>query len=301
MVFYLKINREQEYIFRNVQYWADIMAVDVDTRIILLCDKAKLTEEVLRRTDFHGMDITCMESNRDAQVLQQIVGKTCNEHWRFAAYAHLTTFYHAKESGYEAFWNIDADDTCFCLSAERARELLDRAQRYAQKYDKKLYSLDMWTTKTWGEHWSFGITYTDSTYDWLSVMKKHTDDKDFMKQTEQPQNVDGYLSYLKGIYADKMGTFYAENLRFIHYSDDFFKRPWCSGLFHWKEGHLILPILKDCFDLTSIGDEELPQDVDCLDIGITDQEAYRFLLDHTHKDDYTNICERLKRRGISYT
>jgi hypothetical protein len=41
----------------------------------------------------------------------------------------------------------------------------------------------------------------------------------------------------------KIESFYVENLKFIHYSNDFFWRLSESALFHWKEGYLTLPIM----------------------------------------------------------
>ncbi len=300
MVFYLKINRRQEYTYRNLGYWLDVMSVHPNARIYILCDKKDLTEQVKDSINMEGMTVEYLESERSSTELKTIVDKTSNDHWKFAAYAHLTTFLHARENNIEKYWNIDADDTCFCLDAQRTRDLLDTAETIAIREGKKAFSLDMWTTKTWGEHWSFGVTYTENPSEWLEIMNRHLDDKDFFAQNEQPCNIDGFFSYLRFCYPDVIGTFYAENLRFIHYADDFFKRPWSSGLFHWKNGKLELPILRDCFDLISIGNEEIAKDIDKIDIGITDEEAYRFLLNHTHKTDYDSIMDRLNRRGERY-
>ena len=57
-------------------------------------------------------------------------------------------------------------------------------------------------------------------------------------------NFDRFFRYIKNHdNVLKIKSFYFENLKFIHYSDDFMWRLCESGLYHWKNGYLTFPIL----------------------------------------------------------
>lgn len=72
--------------------------------------------------------------------------------WKNAGYAHLITFYHAKQYHYPYFWNIDADDTCIYLLPERVGELLCTIENYVKKNQVHTISIDMWISKTQDSH-----------------------------------------------------------------------------------------------------------------------------------------------------
>lgn len=276
MFFYLKINRREKYTFRNLQHWIDIVEGIEGSDYCILCDNTILQKEVLEQVRFTKEPVAFLESEKQSADLNEIVPNITNADWRNAGYAHLTTFLDAEKKEYPCFWNIDADDTHICLESGRARELLCEAEAYARGNQIDMMSLDMWTTRTYGNHWSFGITYSNNRADWMSVMKRYCRDEEL--KARQIRNVDGYFSCLKTCTSLKIETFYFENLRFIHYSNDFFKRPDVSGFFIWKEGELNLPILSCCFGLEQLGRLPIAKQVIKLDIGITDEESTEALL-----------------------
>lgn len=276
MFFYLKINRREKYTFRNLQHWIDIVEGIEGADYCILCDNDVLQKEVLEQAGFTKEPMSFLKSEKQSDDLEEIVPNITDAHWGNAGYAHLTTFLDSREKGHPCFWNIDADDTYICLEPGRAGELLHEVENYADENQIDMMSLDMWTTRTYGNHWSFGITYTNNRADWMSVMKRYCRDEEL--KARQIRNVDGYFSCLKTCTPLKIETFYFENLRFIHYSDDFFKRPDVSGFFIWKEGKLNLPILSCCFGLEQLGDLPIAKQAIKLDIGITDQESTEALL-----------------------
>ncbi len=293
MVFYLKINRNELYTFRNLQHWIRIIECMPDSRGYILCDNNELKEAVLNKVEFPKDAVAFMESCKDSSETEYIVSNITNALWRNAGYAHISTFSHAKENRYPYFWNIDADDTCICLSPKRACEMLSKVEMYAREEKVNIFSLDMWPTRTKGYHWSFGVSFVDNTVDWFGIMKEHCQDAAF--KAGQIENVDGYFTCLKNRTALNIETFYAENLKFVHYSDDFLKRPDASGFFHWRDGKLILPILKYCFGIDSIGTLGIADGVIGIDMGITDKETTDFLLDYAISEE----TERLKiRMGV---
>lgn len=284
-IFYLKINKNRKYVFRNIQHWVDIIHEAPRPQCFIVCDSKELQESVVNQIDFYDIPIQFIHSSR-AKELNYIVTNTCTESWWNAGYAHLTTFYHARENHYNCFWNIDADDTCICLSAVRAYELLEKVKDYAKKFNIRLFSLDMWRTVaksvTGCEHWTFGITYTDNTVDWLEIMRMHATDPG-VQELRLIKNIDCYVTYLNMIIHEKIETWYFENLKFIHYSDDFFEKPQASGFFHWKEGRLMLPILYYCFGAKSRGSLKIAEDVLKLDMNIKDEESTLFLLEYAEE------------------
>ncbi|MCI9569164.1 MAG: hypothetical protein HFG14_04570 [Lachnospiraceae bacterium] len=245
----------------------------------ILCDNDSLQEEVLKQVVFEKSRPQFLKSCKSAPEMIHIVSHVTDEKWKNAGYAHLTTFWHARQNGYPCFWNIDADDTCICLSPERVCEIFHEVEQYAGVNQIDIMSLDMWYSRTGRYHWSFGITYTNSTWDWFHIMKQYCEDEG-LKSGQEVKNVDGYFSSLKEKTDLKAGTFYVENMKFIHYADDFFKRPFASGFFHWKDGKLILPILIHCFGMEKEGLKPIVYDVVKIDIGVKDREGTDFLMNY---------------------
>ncbi len=216
MFFYLKINRREPYVFRNLQHWVRIVESYPNADYCIVCDHDWLKEEVLKKVSFKNNQPVFITSIRNDE-LKYISRAVCNDYWQKAAWAHMTTFCHAKVNGIKRFWNIDADDTLFCLNPDRVVALLQMAEKYAQVENMKILSLDMWWSYARERHWSFGVTYTDGDgVDWLKYMTMHSHDESF-DYTKGAQNLDSYFTYLANLHEVKMGTFYGENLKFIHY------------------------------------------------------------------------------------
>ena len=81
-----------------------------------------------------------MSERKDLEV-QNIIKGFSNERWKNAGYAHITTFYHARQNGIDRFWNIDADDTFICLRKDRIIELLSQVEKKAVSDHIHLLSL----------------------------------------------------------------------------------------------------------------------------------------------------------------
>ena len=294
MVYYLKINRKEEYTFPNLQKWLDVLSGLQESKVYIICDDIDLENAVRSRVSYEGI-LEFMKSERSDPEVCSIVKGFANERWENAGCAHMTTFYHARNNGYKQFWNIDADDTFFCLSAERVRELLLAAEKKTIDEGIALLSLDMWYTKSCVNHWTFGISFTDGSLDWFKIMADHVKDKEFLN-AGFPPNMDGYFSYLRSLDNLRIESFYVENLRFLHYSNDFFRRPWASGFYHWKNGLLSFPILKDCFRIENLGSVDIPKDVIRIDMGISDEESRLALIETCYKADRRDIEYRYKTK-----
>ena len=276
MFFYLKINRREPYVFRNLQHWVRIVECYPNADYCIVCDHDWLKDEVLKRVSFknHQPVFITSISNEELKYISEAV---CNDYWQKAAWAHMTTFCHAKVNGIKRFWNIDADDTLFCLAPDRVAALLHMVENYADKEDMSIISLDMWWSYARGNHWSFGVTYTDGDVDWLEYMTKHCHDETF-DYTKGAQNLDSYFTYLSRLGDIRMGTFYGENLKFIHYWNDFLEFPFArAGMSHWKNGYIHYPIVEYCIGAKEFGKVPIAKGCVKFDMDITDEETTEFL------------------------
>lgn len=271
MVFYLKVNRDENYTYRNLQNWIKTLEVYPDAEIYIICDNMTVKNKIFEKVNYDHAKVYMLESTALTDEVIHLLSNTCEKGWRKAGRAHLTTFLHAKAHCFTEFWNIDADDTFICLNAQRRAELLLVAERYAKDNSIALFSLDMWRTRYYGKEWSFGVTYTDNSVDWMEFMTAHCLDEAY-KQIGA-LNFDRYFMFLRELRVFSIETFCFENLRFIHYSDDFFQRIINSGLFHWKEGYLDFPILSSCINESGLTHIPIAEDVVKLDMHISDDEV----------------------------
>lgn len=274
--FYLKVNRNEGYTIRNLRHWLDIVEKSSGINdCYIICDSQLLKDKIIQElSDVHPeieeMIMECIINEESSWIIKNVT----NERWEMAGYAHISTFIHARDNGYEGFWNIDADDTRFCLSPDRCMELLTEAKSYAVNNKVDCFSLDMHTSLIGsGKHWSFGIAYTNNKLDWLQVMKKTCEDN--LETEDTCPNFDRFFRYIRNNTNEaKIESFYVENLKFFHYSNDFFWRLSESALFHWKDRYLTLPLLYYGIGLQN---EKARMNIDSIvkkiDIGITDEES----------------------------
>lgn len=302
--FYLKINRSEDFALRNLSRWIDA-AYLAKAACYIVCDREDLVEKI-KATILLSESAVFIKSSKPADM-ETIVNQIASRNWINAAYAHLTTFWHAEKMGYDYFWNIDADDTQLCVSADRTQELLQCVERYAEENQIDCFSLDMWSSRFNGTHWSFGITYTKVRSDWQDLLLQRCGDEEYKQfGTDDNNNVDWFFTYLKTCTNLRIETFYFENLKFIHYSNDFFLKPVGSGFYHWKEGKLLYPILYYCFGMKELGLYPIASDVIKLDIQIQDDEAKdalsyyardsRDLNEYSHWENIVN--EELSRKKM---
>lgn len=272
--FYLKINRNDDISYSIFQQWINIIRyMDVDYYI--LCDRCEVKHEIYKKINFYNTDIKFIESNY--KNLTNLVNRLTNRTWFKAGCAHLTTFEHAKKNDYSSFWNIDADDTLFCLDCKKMSKILIDISNYAVKNDISCFSLDMWKTITNNEHWSFGITYINNNVAWLNVINKVLNEKEYEREKNN-WNIDWFFTYLKKITSYKIETFYIENLKFIHYGN-FFKKPIGAYFYCWEKGFLTLPNIIDVFnnDNTNIKKLIIPDEIIKFDYKIGELEDFKYI------------------------
>lgn len=274
-VFYLKVNRSDEYAIRCLQHWINIVGW-MGKDFYIVCDNENLEKKIYKQIYFNNKNIKFIKSVN--KPVAQIVKNIATSLWVKATYAHLTTFWHAKQNGIKSFWNIDADDTMFEINADYCAKILDDISNYAKNNDIKAFSLDMHTSRTKGKHWSFGITYTDSEFDWFGILDNNHDTKWREKYLSYDYhfNLDWFFTYLRDNNFCNIKTFYIENLFFIHYGD-FLSNSIGSGVYHWNNNRIQFPILLDVFGSKEYGD--IPINKNCIkfDYNLKPQMAYNFM------------------------
>lgn len=142
-----------------------------------------------------------------------------------------------------------------------------------------MISLDYWITHSGGENWSFGVSYTDNSIDWLELMKKHCRDvlhEEHYKKLGIPNNADEFMNYLRKVDDVSIETFYVENLYMIHHHDDVYANPLC-GVRHWANGKCYWHILSETFGMGEKGSLPIPKCMIKFDIGLTIDEGLKKL------------------------
>lgn len=288
MIFYLKVNREKSYVIPNIRHWLDSILVN-ENRVYLVCDNDHLIDEIKRTlVPIYG-DLDFIRSINDSEDIEQILDSISLGVWKKIGRAHLTTFYHARENKYEAFWNIDADDTFFCLSPERIRELINHVAVESTEKKVDLNNLDMWhsvsVSESWGStpHWSFGVTYTNNKIDWFKIMKAHANDMDYLGMDKLHCNIDWYFTYLSTLSGITIKSFCFRNLKFIHFCSNGFDYPHKGAFYYYRPETIEFPVLKYCFGSCELGEIPIAKDTLHYDIGISDEEAMIALINNSEE------------------
>lgn len=276
-VFYLKINRLVADTRRYLLSWLEAISKIPNSKAYIICDKPDLTNFIKASINFDGLDCEFMESNRNSSELNYIVDNAIVKKWKFAAYAHLTAFLHARDMGYKDFWGIDADDIKLYISPQRIAELLIATKNYANANKINLFSLDIWTTWIAGCHWTFGVVYTDNSVEWINIMREHCKDPNLFERYDKVGsgiNIDWFCTYLRTIKAAKIETFYFENLRMVHDAGN----PYLNllgSMRYWENNKLKFSIFDT--DTSEVVSLPIPNEIIQLDMGLSPNEAMEVL------------------------
>ncbi len=314
MVYYLKVNREKEYVLTNLKHWIDAASVSDENIIYVVCDNTSLKKTIVNELGSMCEQFEFIESDYVTDDIMEIVNNTTLGTWGKIAYAHLTTFSHAKKNGYEFFWNIDADDTFFCLDPIRLSDLLLNVEKKCKAENVHICNLDMWHSisvyEGWSEipHWSFGVTFTDNTIDWFSILKAHMNDPEYHNMRKLHSNIDWYFTYLSSQKDLLIQSFYVENLKFIHYYSNFIDYPHKGTMYLYKNKKIVFPIIKYCFGLDEMGEIDVAGDDIKIEMDILDSEATFALIGNCkEKEVFAKELKKIKevdmaanRRLINY-
>ena len=270
-VFYLKINAVTDYTFSNLSHWIKIAeAYQADYYII--CDNNSLNRALLKQNIYQYPNIKIIKSCKD-KYMKNLLAKIGGKQWGRAAYAHITTFYHASKNNIKRFYNIDADDTTILLEPERAVEFLKKVEEYAHSNNINVFSLDMHQSKCNGKSWTLGVAYVQNENNWLDIFNETKDRSwpyyDNREVTDGSYSADGYIFYLAAKAKQiNVGSFYCDNLYFMHWK-------YVSGfkLYCWQSGKLKFPLLCSFHDLNDINSLDLSDKCSKINFDIDEKES----------------------------
>ena len=276
-VFYLKVNRIDHYTYVNLQHWVDI-ADALNAKLYIICDKKKLQKRILKRIYFYSSNVEFIKSYKNKR-LKNIVKYIATGNWDKACYAHLTTFYHAKKHGITNFWNIDADDTTFCMSPDMCAQAINQVEEYACNNNINVFSLDMWRSNTAGRHWSFGVTFVRDSSKCFNLVEEYCSDnwKNGYEKYVVSYNLDWFFTYLKDKNYLAIETFYIENCMYIHWGD-FLYNILGSNVSLWHNGKIYYPIVTEIFGDKNLGILDISSDCIKFDIGIQKENCQNYAI-----------------------
>ena len=175
-------------------------------------------------------------------------------------------------------------------------------EQEAMKNKIAAYSLDMHTSRMWGQCWSFGVTFVDNRINWPATMEKYMNTENYAKYHDvidpyRLNNLDNFFTFLREVSEFKIGVFYIEKLRFIHYSDNFINKASNSGVYYWHDGILELPVLSEVIGLEGDRGRFLIDGhyVDKIDIGLSEEEGKKELQKYAYYGVYEGDLEQLKK------
>lgn len=234
--FYLKVNRSTDYALYSIDYWMNV-ANSFDSQIFIVCDDDNLQDIITQSlvSDNNEKVVFIRSLSKEVESVSKRIAK---KNWKKASDAHLTTFLHAIRNNIDSFWNIDADDTSFCISYEDMKLALIETESTSYKENINVFSLDMWWTIHGGDNWTFGITYVNMKKigsDLFKIIEKHAGDKEYI-ESPKFENVDSYFNYLRNIGAFSIESFYFNNTDFIHWGS-----PFGPLLYKYNNGYVRFP------------------------------------------------------------
>lgn len=283
MVFYLKINRDNNYSITNFMHWLKATMLYEGAITYVICDNPKLQQRIESQYYIDKKRVVFIESERNESSMNEVLDDICCcTKWIRVGQAHLTAHWHAKMNCYSYFWNIDADDTFMCLSSLRIVSLLKMVEEFSKENSIDVIGLDMWRSMSahekWskGINWSLGITFINNNLDWIDIFSKYSPEyKNEMciDEYDNDVNLDWYFTYLKYKNAARIETFYFEKMKFMHFYDCFFDYPHLSMLCQWENGKIHYPLLSSCFESRNYGTIPIADDVIRFDMNITNDES----------------------------
>lgn len=265
LVFCLKVNRDSDYTIKSLRHWINI-CTSCAKPYVIICDNQTLLNKINREIKFTKYFLGIQPSYK--QELGDMLKNIVQPYWLNCAIAHLSTFYYATKNGYNNFWNIDADDTMFCIEANIAANILIEAKEYADSNNIDCFSLDMWASKTRGVHWSFGITYIKNDIDYFDILNNIKDMRwtyDYLDYSNA-FNLDWLFTHLGNIGTINTQSFYIEDVYFVHWGS-FVLNPSVASICYWKDKEVHFPLFKGFisgygFDVIPILETCIKLDVD---------------------------------------
>ena len=274
-IIYFKINRQADYSLSCIQHWVNAVSSD-KTELVFVCDNKNLLMNVLRYIKFQNSNIRFIPSLR--RQLRYCIKTISTRYWAKATFAHLTPFADANKFQVNNFWAIDADDTMLLMPPECVKDLLVSAENIAKENNIDLFSLDMWKSRTHGQHWSLGVVYIRKAKQIFQHVQnnKNTNWMKTYKDVDVNFNLDWFCNYLAYTGKIKISTFYPEGCHFIHWGD-FIRHPTAAFISYWDSGFLYSPIMQHVFANSAMGKLQISDECIKIEMSYEARNGLNFL------------------------
>lgn len=284
-VFYLKVHRVHSTSFLCIQHWLDI-AHELNAFCYFVCDNKEMEIAIYEKNLFHNDRFRFISS--DQKTLKPVIEKLLHDgedKWKRIAAAMLTPFVHADEHNYCSSYNIDADDIEILLRPELIAKAFIKAENYATENNLNCFNLDMFVSKTFGVHWSFGVVYVRTPKTCLEVIKNNTNWRENKKLIKKHQidyldefwfNVDWLFTFLRDTKQLKLETFYIEKAYVVHMPDIILEHEW-AFFFQWNNQKINHPVLLDLYNDQRWGALPIAPCVVKIDINLSEKDLHNFM------------------------
>lgn len=296
-VFYLKVHRVHKMSMDCIKHWINIVNA-MGGFIYFVCDNPIMEKNILNNVQFLYKNFEFIKSDRKTikKEIAIILHKVERfKLWRRIAYSMLTPFIHAAKHDYTISYNIDADDILICSKPEDVAKVFEKAEKFAIENNLDLFNLDMFYSKSFGVHWSFGVVLCLNPKKCLNSIcqnlnwrknKELIDKYNICWIDKFNFNVDWLFTYFRDTKQLNIKTFYIDKGLVIHMPDIILEHGW-AFMIQWENNEIKFPILSNLYDRKVWDKIQIPKDAIKIDIGL-------------QIDNYKNFFDNFYDFGVGF-
>ena len=256
--------------------------------IYFVCDNLEMEESICKSICLPNKNFKFIKSDRHTlkPEIKKILHKVERQSmWERIAYSMITPFIHAAKNNVAISYNIDADDILLCVKPEKIKQAFLKAEEYAMSNNIDLFNIDMFFSKSFGIHWSFGVVLCTNPQKCLEAIKSNTNWRTNYKLINQFKlswlnkfnfNVDWLFTFLRDTKQLNMQTFYIEKALVAHMPDIILEHGWAFML-QWKDNNTHFPILSDFYKRETWDSVQIPSECIKIDVDLKEDDYKKFL------------------------
>ena len=286
-IFYLKVHRVHRTAIDCIRQWINI-ADKMNAFIYFVCDNPNMKEEIYKNICLPSKNFKFIKSDR--KTLRPEINKILHkveraEMWKRIAYSMLTPYIHAQKNNIPISYNIDADDILLCVEPDKIADAFIKAEKYAINNNIDLLNFDMFYSKSYGVHWSFGIVICTNHSRTIKTIRENINWRKNKNLIDKYNicwidkfnfNVDWLFTFFRDTKQLNMKTFYIENALVAHMPDIILEHGW-AFMIQWNNNKIQFPILTNLYDRKIWDFIQIPSDAIKIDIGVQIDDYKKFL------------------------
>ncbi len=301
-IFYLKVHKVHMTSYECIKQWVDI-ANKMNAFIYFVCDNPEMKSGIFTNVIFKKRNFDFIKSDR--KTLKEYFKKVLiaeTKKWERVGFSILTPFTHASKYKHDITYNIDADDIMILNNTEQTAQALYKAEKYALDNNYDVINFDLYVSKTFGVHWTFGIVICLNPDNCIEAIKNNCQSEKYYKDyylNKIGYNIDWFFSFLRDENILKIGTFYIENAMAVHMPDIMLRPSWAI-LMQFKNGYIHYPILETIYKETAFNKKKIIPSAIKISADINEDS----FVDYLHKlyfwkyDMEFDCLSALKYRGL---